>query len=75
MDLIDALRTTGATREFTDDPVDDATLARILDTARFAPSGGNAQSWRVVVVRDPERRRAPLPAVPASSGHRPSRPP
>lgn len=58
MDLIDALRTTGATREFTDDPVDDATLARILDTARFAPSGGNAQSWRVVVVRDPERRRA-----------------
>jgi hypothetical protein len=40
MELTDALRTTGAVREFTDEPVDDATLARVLDTARFAPSGG-----------------------------------
>jgi nitroreductase len=30
----------------------------LLDTARFAPSGGNRQSWRVVVVEDPRRRRA-----------------
>jgi nitroreductase len=57
MELIEALRTTGAVREFTDEPVHDATLARILDTARFAPSGGNAQAWRVVVVKDPEVRR------------------
>ena len=56
MDLIEALRTTGATREFTHRPVDDAVVARILDTARFAPSGGNAQSWRVVMVKDPELR-------------------
>ncbi len=56
VDLIEALRTTGATREFTDRPVRDAVVARILDTARFAPSGGNAQSWRVVVVKDPELR-------------------
>ncbi len=53
MDLIDALRTTGAVREFTGVPVDDATLYRILDTARFAPNGGNRQAWRVVVVQDP----------------------
>ena len=51
MDLIDTLRSTGAVREFTDQPVDDAAVARILDTARFAPSGANAQAWRVVVVR------------------------
>jgi nitroreductase len=31
---------------------------RVLDIARFAPSGGNRQGWRVVVVRDAERRRA-----------------
>lgn len=58
MDLLDTLRTTGAVREFTDDPVDDDTLARVLDTARFAPSGGNAQAWRVVVVRDRATREA-----------------
>lgn len=52
MDLIETLRSTGAVREFTDDPVDDDAVARILDTARFAPSGGNAQAWHVVVIKD-----------------------
>lgn len=56
MDLIETLRSTGTVREFTDEPVDDAVLARVLDTARFAPSGGNAQAWRVVVVKDPATR-------------------
>lgn len=56
MELTEALRTTSAIREFTDEPVGDDVLARVLDTARFAPSGGNAQSWRVVVVKDPHIR-------------------
>src|SRR4051812_14189069 len=55
--LLDALRTTGASRDFTDEPVPDEMLVRILDAARFAPSGGNRQGWRVVVVQDPDRRR------------------
>jgi nitroreductase len=58
MDLIDTLRSTGAVREFRPEPLDDAVLHRILDTARFAPSGGNRQTWRVIVVKDPEKRRA-----------------
>ena len=58
MDLIETLRSTGAVREFTDEPVADDVVARILDTARFAPSGGNAQSWHVVVVKDPRSRTA-----------------
>jgi nitroreductase len=58
VDLIEALRTTGSVREFTPEPVDDATVARILDTARFAPSGGNRQGWRVVVLKDPAARTA-----------------
>ncbi len=57
MELLDALRTTGAVRDFTPVPVDDDTIRRILDTARYAPSGGNRQSWRVIVLRDPEVRR------------------
>jgi len=56
-DLTQALRTTGAVRQFRPDPVPDEVLERVLDNARFAPSGGNRQSWRVVVVRDPDERR------------------
>jgi nitroreductase len=58
MELLEALRTNPAVREFTDEPVSDATVAAILDDARFAPSGGNRQPWRVAVVKDPDLRRA-----------------
>jgi nitroreductase len=58
MELIEALRSTGAVREFTDRSVDDATVYRLLETARFAPNGGNRQAWRVIVVQDPGVRQA-----------------
>ena len=58
MEVSEALRTTGAIREFTDEVVGDEIVYRILDTARFAPSGGNRQGWRVVVVKDCDQRRA-----------------
>lgn len=57
MDLIETLRTTGAVRQFEDRPVDRDVIARVLDTARFAPNGGNQQSWHVILVEDPEIRR------------------
>ena len=50
------LRTTGAARRFHPEPVPDDVLVRLLDTARFAPSGGNRQGWRVIVVKDPAVR-------------------
>ncbi|MFN8037211.1 MAG: nitroreductase family protein [Acidimicrobiia bacterium] len=53
MELDLAMRTTGAVRAFTDAPVERATLVRVLDRARFAPSGGNRQPWTVLVVEDP----------------------
>jgi nitroreductase len=58
MNLYDVMRTTFAARDFSNEPVDDATLYRILDNARFAPSGGNRQGWRVIVVRDRAKRLA-----------------
>jgi nitroreductase len=57
MELRLGLTTTAAVRDFTAEPVPDATLARVLDVARFAPSGGNRQGWRAVVVKDPGIRR------------------
>ena len=52
------MRTTAAVREFTDDPLPDDVLERILDNARFAPSGGNRQGARVIVIRDRATRQA-----------------
>ncbi|ULN46291.1 nitroreductase family protein [Mycolicibacterium goodii] len=56
MEFTDVVRTTAAIRQFTDDPLPDDVLERILDNARFAPSGGNRQGTRLVVVRDRETR-------------------
>ena len=58
MDLTDAMRTAGSTRRHRTDPVPDEILYRILDDARFAPSGGNRQPWRVIVVKDAALRSA-----------------
>jgi nitroreductase len=56
MELRDGLRTTGAVRDWLDEPVSDEVVYRILDTARFAPSGGNRQGWSVIVIKDPAIR-------------------
>ena len=57
MDLYDVMRTTHAVREFTDEPLPDDTLYRILDNARFAPSGGNRQGTHITVVRAAQTRQ------------------
>ena len=58
MELNEAMRTTFSAREYTDEPLPDAVLYEILDHARFAPSGGNRQGNRVIVVRDPRTRES-----------------
>lgn len=55
--LYEVMRCAPSTRRFTDEPVDPEVLRRVLANARFAPSGGNRQGWRVVVVTDPQLRR------------------
>jgi nitroreductase len=63
MDLYEVMRTTFAAREFTAEPVPDSVLYRILENARFAPSGGNRQGWRVVVIRERGTREAMVPMM------------
>lgn len=58
MQLTDVMRTTHAAREYTDETVSDETLYRILEQARFAPSGGNRQGWRVLIVKETALRVA-----------------
>lgn len=57
MELAEALRTNPSTRDFTDEPVADDVVAELLELARFAPSGGNRQPWRVAVIQDRALRR------------------
>ena len=51
-DLYEALYTTRAMRRLRPDPVPEDVQARILDAAIRAPSGGNTQGWRFLLVDD-----------------------
>ena len=44
-------------REYTDRPVPDGVLTKILEAGRATGSAKNSQPWRFIVLRDPERRR------------------
>lgn len=52
-DFFDVLYTTRAIRRFTADPVPSDAVRRIIEAGTQAPSGGNVQPWRFMVVRDP----------------------
>lgn len=62
MDVFEALYTTRAMRRVRPDPVPSDVQASILDAAIRAPTGGNAQNWRFLLVDDAEviARLAPL---------------
>jgi nitroreductase len=62
MDVREALYTTRAMRRVRPDPIPADVQARILDAAIRAPSGGNAQNWRFLLVDDPavKARLGPL---------------
>ena len=55
--LFDAIYTTRAIRRFKTDPVPDALHRRVLEAGGQAPSGGNRQPWRFIVLRSAESRR------------------
>ncbi len=56
MNLDHALRTTGSARRFVTEEITDSTIHAILDLARFSPSGGNRQPWKVAVLKNREMR-------------------
>ena len=52
IDLFDALYSQRAIRYFTDEPVPDEMIHRLIEAATKAPSGGNRQGWKFLVIRD-----------------------
>lgn len=55
--IYEAMRTLRAVRRLRPDPIPDDVLRRVLEAATWAPTGGNRQPWRVIVVKDPDRKK------------------
>ena len=56
MDIFEAIKNRRSIRHYKPDPVDDKTVEKVLEAAHWAPSWGNQQCWRFVVVRDPKTK-------------------
>ncbi len=63
MTVHEAIQNRFSVRSYQDKPVEEEKLLRVLEAARLAPSAGNRQEWRFVVVRDAETRRALMDAA------------
>jgi nitroreductase len=57
-DLFEIMRTTRSMRRLKPDPVPAGLLDRVLEAGTFAANGGNMQSWRFLVIRDPAIKAA-----------------
>lgn len=57
-------------RQYTEEPVSEEALRMILEAARQAPSGENAQPWRFIIVKDPETRKKMSVIAGGGSGRR-----
>ncbi|HVA82097.1 MAG TPA: nitroreductase family protein [Candidatus Binataceae bacterium] len=52
MGIYEAMRTLRAVRKLKPDPIPGAVMRRVLEAASWAPTGGNRQPWRIIVVTD-----------------------
>ena len=57
MNLMEAMSTLRAVRRLKPDPIPEQVLDRVLQAAAWAPTGGNAQPWRIVLVRDAAKKK------------------
>ncbi|MEE8337350.1 MAG: nitroreductase family protein [Dehalococcoidia bacterium] len=57
IDVLEAIHSTPARRYLKPDPIPDDVLWELLDAAIRGPTGGNAQGWGWLVIRDPETKR------------------
>lgn len=56
-DFLKLVRKRRTIRKFKPDPVPDEDIEKMLEAARWAQSGGNAQPWEFIVVKDSETKR------------------
>jgi hypothetical protein len=55
-DILDVIVSRKSIRRYKPDPVPDEMIDKILEAARWAPTGENYQPWKFIVIRDPETK-------------------
>ncbi len=61
MDFYEVINTRRSVRSYKSDPIPEEVLKRVLNAARFAPSGGNRQPTRFILIRDEKRKKQLVP--------------
>jgi len=69
-DILDVISSRKSIRRYTEAPIPDEVLEKILEAARWAPSGENEQPWKLIVVRDAETRKKISEIARIGSGQR-----
>jgi len=72
MDVSEAIRTRRSVRRYTEAGVGHNVLRKLVEAGCWAPTAGNAQTWRFVVVTDGERMRKLRMVAPGFSGRAPA---
>jgi nitroreductase len=55
-DILEVIRTRKSIRRYKPDPIPDEILGKVLEAARWAPTGENYQPWRLIVIKNPETK-------------------
>ncbi len=56
-DILDVIVSRRSIRQYTADPIPDELLGKVLEVARWAPTGHSDQPWKLIVVKDPETKK------------------
>ena len=67
MDILELIKGRRSIRKYTDEPVSDEDLNRILEAGRWAPSANNTQPCRFIVVKSREMRRRLADVLPTGT--------
>jgi len=57
MSILKVIKERRSVRRYRSDPIPDEVLLRVLDAARFSPSGKNLQPWKFIIVRNETLKR------------------
>lgn len=63
MTVFETIHSRYSVRRYSDKPVEDEKIAKLMEAARLAPSASNRQEWRFVIVKDREKRQALMHAA------------
>ena len=64
MDVLEATKSRRSVRKYTQEPIAEEQVNQVLDAGRWAPSRGNSQPWKFIVLKDAQTRRDLAEVIP-----------